>query len=215
MLLTIAIVVSFLFISGQAFSEPANHLNWGYKLNASETACPSGKQVLNVVRKVTNSLDSGTGMSTFGTVWWAYIDYVQQIQVVQTASNAFCATVKNQGSFESVGGDGPGCNNSGTCGNNELGPGVVGTFQGGGTMIITGALDAGGKRTKGSIEPINHGCNAATSEGCTSRGFSRWLDEYFPGASAEYSWWGWVYHAGNNGSWVNSISGNQGNITGF
>ena len=26
-------------------------------------------------------------------------------------------------------------------------------------------------------------------------------------------WWGWIYHGGNNGAWVNSIGGNQGDIT--
>ena len=27
------------------------------------------------------------------------------------------------------------------------------------------------------------------------------------------AWWGWVYHAGSNGSWVNAVSGNSGDIT--
>ena len=26
-------------------------------------------------------------------------------------------------------------------------------------------------------------------------------------------WWGWIYHGGNNGAWVNSSAGNQGDIT--
>jgi hypothetical protein len=27
-------------------------------------------------------------------------------------------------------------------------------------------------------------------------------------------WWGWIYHAGNNGSWANAATGNTGDITG-
>jgi hypothetical protein len=45
---------------------------------------------------------------------------------------------------------------------------------------------------------------------------TRWRSDYFTGVSgfAFDEWWGWVYHAGNNGSWVNAIDGNEGNITG-
>ena len=108
-ILKLSSILLVFFTTPVAFSAPNEHLDWGHQLNASETACPLGKPVLNVVRKVINSLDSGTGLNDFGFVWWAVIEYVQQVNVVQTAPNTFCATVKNQGSFESVGGDGPGC----------------------------------------------------------------------------------------------------------
>ena len=194
--------------SSPASAAPSEHLNWGYQLNASETACPSGKAVLNVVRKVINSLDSGLGSNDFGFVWWAVIEYVQQVEVIETAPNTFCATVKSQGSFESVGGDGPG-------GSGDLEAGVVGTFQGGATYTFNGTFNPGTQRTKGNIGTFDHGCDPATAGGCVGPGFSKWRSEYFTGVSGvSLPWWGWVYHAGNNGSWVNAISGNSGNITG-
>lgn len=196
--------------SSLAFAAPSEHLNWGSKLNASETACPSGKAVLNVSYKINNSLDSGVGLNDFGAVWWAVEDYVLQVQVVQTGSDTFCAKVKTQGSFESVGGSGP-------AGVGDLEAGVVGTFQGGYTENFTGTFSPAGKRTNGSVGTFDRHCDPSNlGGGCSGPGVAGWLGDYFTGVSAfdfdEY--WGWVYHAGNNGSWVNAIDGNTGNITG-
>src|SRR3990170_4679260 len=104
LVICVALAVSFVFIftAGQAIAGPDGvTLNWGKQLNASETACPSGKKVLNVVRKVTNSLDSGTGLNDSDQVWWAVIEYVQNIQVIEIADGVFCATVKSVGNFVS------------------------------------------------------------------------------------------------------------------
>jgi hypothetical protein len=215
---TIVVIVGALaLVSLQASASPGNHLNWGYQLSASEEACPAGDQVLKVVRKVVNTVDSGTGDNDYGHRWWANSEYVQHIQVVETAPGTFCATLKSQGSFESVGGDGPGCAHNGNCGSPEgrVEPGVVGTFQGGMIQTFTGTFAPGSLRTKGSIGTLDHGCDVSTAGGCTSPGFSRWQDEYFTSIeNLSYVWWGWVYHAGNNGSWVNKTDGNEGNITG-
>lgn len=201
--------------SAEPAADPGEHLNWGHQLSATEEACPPGDQVLKVVRKVINSLDSGEGLNDFGAVWWAYSDYVQHIRVVETESGVFCATLKSQGSFESVGGDGPGCITEGNCDVPEgrLEAGVVGTFQGGAINTFTGSFDPGGMRTKGSIGTLDGDCNATT--GCPGPVFWAWQSDYFTGVAANaYPWWGWVYHAGNNGSWVNPITGNEGNILG-
>ena len=194
LVICVALAVSFVFIfpAGQAIAGPdVVTLNWGKQLNASDTACPSGKKVLSVVRKVTNSLDSGTGSNDAGYVWWAYIDYVQQIQVVQTGTDVttgkdlFCATVKSQGSFESVAGDGPGCENDGNCDlpDGRLEAGVVGTFQGGMTNTFKGTFTPGSLRTNGNIGTLDHACNAASSAGCTVPGFSAWRSDYFTGVT--------------------------------
>jgi hypothetical protein len=132
---TIVTIAGFLFMSGQVVAGPANTLNWGHQLNATETACPTGIKVLDISYKLSNSLDSGTGLNNCGTAWWAVTDYVLQVKVVDLGGNQYCATVKNQGSFESVGGDGPGCAENSNCGLLEgyLELGIVGTFQGGHT----------------------------------------------------------------------------------
>ena len=40
-----------------------------------------------------------------------------------------------------------------------------------------------------------------------------WVGQYFEsGYNFTYEWWGWIYHAGKHGTWVNSIDGNSGDI---
>jgi hypothetical protein len=216
--MTTAVAVGFFLLPGQAIAGPEGmNLNWGHQLTASETACPSGELVLKVVRKIKNSVDSGTGTNDDGRVWWANIDYVQHIQVVETELGKFCATLKSQGSFESVGGDGPGCVNDGNCTLDEgrLAAEVVGTFQGGMTQSFTGIFLPGSQRVKGNIGTLDHGCDASTEAGCTFSGFSKWRFDYFTDVTGIATpWWGWVYHAGDNGSWVNSAPSNEGNIAG-
>lgn len=221
MILTAVTVVASAMIlaSPPASAAPAEHFNWGHQLNATETACPPGNNVLNVMYKIVNSLDSGTGTNDDGAVWWALIDYVLQVQVVETDNNTFCAKVKTQGSFESIGGDGPGCSIAGNCGapTGRLEAGVVGTFQGGFTQSFTGTFDPGNIRTKGNIGTVDHDCDPTTNvTPCSGAGITRWLSDYFTGVAGFNfdDWWGWVYHAGNNGSWANKIDGNEGNITG-
>ncbi len=215
----LALTVLLVLISGAASAAPNEHLGWGQQLHATETACPPGDQVLNVSYKIVNSLDSGTGINDAGAPWWAVIDYVLQVKVHRTGRNTFCATVKTEGSFASVGGDGPGCANDASCGTlaGRLEPGVVGTFQGGYTETFGGTFTPGSQRTKGSLGTFDQACDPTqASGGCTGAGVTRWLGLYFSGVTGfDFDeWWGWVYHAGHNGSWVNAIDGNQGNITG-
>lgn len=193
------------------------HLNWGQELHASDDACPSGKKILNVTRKIVNAVDSGTGINQYGVVWWADSKYNQNIQVVETAPDTFCATVTSKGKFTSVGGNSPGCSSTATCTNpaqDQLDAGVMGTFEGGLINTFTGTFDPGDMRTRGSIGTLDGDCNAATAGGCLAPVFSAWRSEFFTDVDdSSLSWWGWVYHAGKNGTWVNSSDGNEGDIT--
>ena len=219
-LVTIAIVAGFLIMSGQVIAGPhgAVHLDWGHYLNSGDTACPPGEPVINVTRKITNSLDSGFGENIYGTVWWAYTDFNQHIKVVETASGEFCATVTYKGKVESVGGDGPGCNTdeNDDCGDQTgLAAGVTGTFQGGFTRELTGTFDPR-TDTNGNLGTLDANCSAETGT-CDFSASREWIYDYFPdGVWGSYLWWGWVYHAGKNGSWVNAQDppGSEGNITG-
>jgi hypothetical protein len=217
-LVAIAVVVSFLFLSGLAMAAPKGtvHLNWGQYLNSGDTACPSGKPLINVTRKVINSLDSGTGLSDNDNLWWATSEYNQHIKVVET-EDGFCATVTYKGKFESVGGDGPGCATDLNCGTEEgrLAAKVTGTFQGGYTRYLTGEFNPM-LPTRGNLGTVDPNCDAVTGN-CDFSGSWDWIDDYFDdGSWGELPWWGYVYHAGKNGTWVNADDppGNQGNITG-
>jgi hypothetical protein len=217
---SVVVITGATLASAPASAVPGPHLNWGHQLRAGETSCPSGDKVLNLSYKITNSVDSGTGMNDSGAVWWAGIDYVLHVQVVELESDTFCATVRTQGSFESVGGDGPGCANDMSCGllEGRLEPGVVGTFHGGYTETFTGTFSPpADMRTKGSIGTFDHDCDPSVAGGdCDGAGVARWLGLYFVDvADFDFDeWWGWIYRTGSNGTWVNQIDGNEGNITG-
>ena len=80
-----------LVLSPPSLSKPTDgqHLNRGKHQNFGQDACPRGRKILNVNYKIANSLDSGTGQNDYGKPWWAYLDYVLQVQVVQTRHDRF------------------------------------------------------------------------------------------------------------------------------
>jgi hypothetical protein len=70
-------------------------------------------------------------------------------------------------------------------------------------------------RTRGSIGTFDYLCDANG----ICPGSSFWAEKYFNNIIGfDLAWWGWIYHAGNNGSWQNACSptcgGNSGDITG-
>lgn len=196
--------LSLLLTSSLALAAPHVHLNWGSQINQSQ--CPSGPLVINVTQKVLNDVDSGICGNN-----WAFDDFVRQIKVVQTGSNLFCATVKYEGHFTTIAGSSPG--GSSACSSTALGDGVTGTFEGGYISTIFGGtlLSSPAARTKGNIGTFDYNCD----ENGNCPGYVSWTTLYFSSTSGfDYAWWGWVYHAGNNGSWVNAVTGNSGDITG-
>jgi hypothetical protein len=198
----VASIASFVLLSAASvFAAPGEHLNSGAQLHSGVSACPSGPLVINVVEKVLNDDDSGVAGNA-----WALDDFVRQIQVVDMGGGTFCATVKYQGSFTTFAGISPG-------GTGQVGAGVVGTFEGGYASTVFSATlkSTPGARVRGSIGTFDYACDAAFN--CP--GAVDWTTLYFDNVSGfDLAWWGWTYHAGNNGSWVNAISGNTGDITG-
>ncbi len=175
-------------------------LNWGQQVNAAQ--CDrTGRPVINVTHEVTNDIDSGLGG------WWAYDNYNRHIQVWQVGADTFCALVSYDGSF--VTDDGPSPGNTDT-----IAAGITGSMAGGYRATITGTLNPT-LRTRGFIGAFNYGCDVDALNGrdsCT--GLFNWLDAYFSaGWTFTYEWWGWIYTTENNGTWINSIDGNQGDIT--
>lgn len=201
-LTTIGLMSLLLLISVSAYSAPNEHLDWGAQLHAGSSSCPQGTLIINVVQKIISDDDSGIAGNA-----WASDDIVRQIQVIQTGPSTFCATVSYQGNFTTYAGPGPG--NTG-----NVDQGVVGTFEGGYTSAFTAALTANlTTRTRGSIGTVDYQCDGSFD--CP--GYVDWTTLYFnngAGVSLPLSWWGWVYHAGNNGSWTNAFTGNSGDITG-
>jgi hypothetical protein len=95
--------------------------------------------------------------------------------------------------------------------------GVDGSFEGGYLLVFTAdELASPLFKTQGHIGSDFHG----------PRSLYDWIPYYFEHYDVDVTtalpapaWWGWIYHGGNNGAWVNAIpptgnqTGNQGDIT--
>ncbi len=189
------------YASLPATAAPSEHLNWGFQLSSGPDSCPPGNLVINLKQRVLRDVDSGVGGN-----FWAFDDFVRSIQVVEISPSTFCATVKYQGQFSTIAGTAP-------AGTGSVGAGVFGAFEGGyvSTVFTATLLSNPSQRTMGSIGTFDYMCDA--SGHCP--GYANWTAFYFTAISGfDLAWWGWVYHAGDNGSWVNLIFRNSGNITG-
>ncbi len=179
----------------------APSLNWGSEVNPSRCPTDQGYRYLeiNVTRKVENDPTLGTAGNP-----WAMLDYIQHIQVwkvgtVPTPGGAekFCALVRYQGSFTTLAGKSP-------QGTGSVGSGIDGSFEGGYRLVFTAdELSPPSESTRGHIGTF-------TGPG----DLFDWRAFFFTKiGSDDPQWSGWIYHAGNNGAWVNSSIGNQGDIT--
>lgn len=192
-------IITMSALAGTLLAAP-ERLNFGKQLNAAQCN-PSGKLVINVVQRIINDADSG-----FTTPVWAFDELTRQIQVWQTGAKTFCATVKYHGSFVTIAGPSP-------MGLGTIAAGITGTLEGGYTAAITGTLKATpGASTRGNIGTFDYACDTAGN--CPGAVF--WADLYFdtadPGFDFSQPWWGWIYHGGNNGTWVNASAGSSGDI---
>ncbi|MGH2535490.1 MAG: hypothetical protein ACRDJW_24790 [Thermomicrobiales bacterium] len=173
-------------------------LNFGSELNAA--ACGGGRPAINVTQKVVNDDDSGVGIAA-----WAIDNYNRHIQVWELEDGVYCAILQYHGQFISVGGT------PGPAGTGTLSAGVTGTIHGGARIIFSGTWKAEPLAdTRGHIGTFDYECDGTGFCG----NLVDWRTLYFDGLTANsFQWWGWIYHAGNNGTWVNASEGNQGNIT--
>jgi hypothetical protein len=169
----------------------------------TRAACPNvaGAAVINVAELVTNDTDSGTGGN-----YWALDRYVRQISVYKTTTaDTYCAVVTYGGGFTTFAGASP--QNTGT-----VAAGIPGLMYGGRRATVVGTLTAHPSvPTHGFIGLYDYRCDI--THNCP--GYVSWTSLYFNGVSS-YSddWWAWQYVTAANGSWLNSIDGNVGDITG-
>ena len=156
--------------------------------------------MIDVVQKVVNDVDSGVR----GNVW-AFDDYHRSIEVRQLGTNNYCAIVRYHGDFRTIAGVSP-------SGGGTVVDGITGHFQGGYRMDFNGTPIAQPTvKTHGSIGTFDYRCNSARN--CP--GSVYWVSLFFTGVTGdEFDWWGWLYKAGENGTWLNSIAGVRGDITG-
>lgn len=173
-------------------------LDWKSELTAKQCNAV-GRPIVDVEQKVINDADSGNGG------YWAMDKYKRSIKVYNTATEGtYCATVAYDGNFVSFAGASP--NNTGT-----IPAGIKGEMEGGyrstpftGTLLLS------------PLWPL-HGNVGTTDYNCDNLGncpgIVNWRDKYFVSTSGfDLAWWGWIYKAGNHGTWINAISGAAGDI---
>jgi len=197
---TLAIMTGLLMmLAGQAWAGPAGDAVGTSPANPGLCGGNPGSLLVNVVQQVSGDLDAGAANNT-----WASDAYSRSLQVWQAGPNTYCVDVRYLGSFSTLSGQSP-------QGTSAISAGIAGTFKGGYRGTVIGTLNSGpSKATRGSIGQIDYGC--ASGGTCSNR--VSWLTYYFsPGYALSYDFWGWVYEAGANGSWVHASSGNKGDIT--
>ena len=147
------------------------------------------KQVVDVHYTLVNDYDSG-----FAGNQWANDTIDRHLRIWQQSDGSFCAQIEDHGKFVTFAGASP-------SGATTVPAGVKGDLEGGYiTSNIAGAF-APSYATHGNLGTFDLQCNAA---GICPGARPSWAS-YFSGSvtADEFSQWGWIYHAGKNGTWLN------------
>ena len=171
--------------------------------SSSAKACnTSGKALVNVHYTLTNDYDSAVGGGA-----WANDTIYRQLQIFDLGSGAYCAAITDQGSFVTFAGASP-------QGTGTVSAGITGKIKGGYTTnAFTGTFDAGTLPTNGNLGTFDLQCTDAYNCPGPHPSFLSYFDN-----SGSINWsqpvWAWNYTTAKNGSWLNSYTGNTGDITG-
>src|SRR5262249_8502478 len=131
----------------------------------------------------------------FGGNIWADDSVDRHLRIWSQSDGKYCAQIEDHGKFVTYAGTSPG--NSGT-----VDAGVTGNLEGGYiTSNIVGTFSASAYATRGNLGTFDLECNGTDT--CPGERPS-WKSYFSPLTSAsEFSQWGWIYHAGKNGTWLN------------
>lgn len=163
-------------------------------------SCGNGKLIVNVTYGLYNDYDSGVAGNA-----WANDTVNRHLQVFQLGTNNYCATVNDTGSFVTFNGVSPG-------GHAVVSSGVDGVINGGyTTTTFTGTQNTGvNYASMGNLGNFNLECTDAYN--CPGEHPS-FLNYVSPTSGYDLATWGWTYHTAKNGNWVNSATGNIGDIS--
>jgi len=156
----------------------------------------------NITEDVLNVIDSG-----FGGNWWAHDDLNRHFQIWQVAENDYCVAVGDTGMSTTYAGTSP-------SGYSTVSEGVTGSIVGGYVVSVHGTFNAGNLPTDGYLGTFDRECDPDTSS-CPGF-YQTWTNYFETGFTWDYVDWGWVYKAGNNGTWLNQdnvAAADSGDIT--
>jgi hypothetical protein len=179
----------------------------GLKLDQQDTAakqCASdgSKLLVNVHFTLVNDFDSG-----FGGNAWANDTIDRRLQIWQGSDGLFCARVADHGKFVTFAGTSP-------SGSSTVSAGVTGQLDGGYvSTFFSGTLDTS-LPARGDLGSFDLACTDANN--CPGAHPSP-LTYVSSSVGFDLAQWGWIYHAGKNGTWLNQddvSAANGGDITG-
>lgn len=163
------------------------------------------KQLVDVHFKLVNDFDSG-----FAGNAWANDTIDRQLRIWGLSDGTFCAVVSDHGKFVTFAGPSP-------SGSSTVAGGIKGELEGGYvTTFFTGTY-APTLPTHGNLGTYDLMCvDANTCPGGLDRP-SAFNSSYFSSTSGpDLAQWGWIYHAGRHGTWLNQddvLPANGGDIT--
>jgi hypothetical protein len=175
-----------LAVAGAASAAP------GLKLDRQSTSpgqCAPGSLLVNVHYRLLNDADSG-----FGGNYWANDTIFRHLQIWQESDGTYCVVVDDTGSFVTYAGTSP-------SGLSTVSAGITGRMEGGYiTTGVVGSFDAT-LPTRGNLGSYDLQCDS--SGNCPGTAVS-WAS-YFSSITAadSFAQWGWIYHAGKHGTWLN------------
>lgn len=203
-LVALAVLMIFAVMPSAGATPPADK---GPKLDRSASvpqACNGDGAVLvaNVTEDVLNVIDSG-----FGGNWWAHDDFHRHFQIWNVVDDWYCVSVSDAGMFTTSAGTSP-------SGFDTVSEGVTGSMIGGYAVMVQGTFAPGNLPTDGYLGTFDRNCDPGASS-CDP--YTTWIN-YFDGVPAwSYTYWGWRYNAGDNGTWLNQqgvSAADSGDITG-
>lgn len=159
-----------------------------------------GNPVINITQKVQNDVDSGFGSNAYfpgQANYWNVESYTRHIKVWSVGEGKWCATVAfDGGKFNAF------YKQTGPGGTGLIGADINGEMRGGYRATFNGTFSPTDWPTNGNVGTFDYNCSLL--QDCP--GAVSWLSKYFPGyTNFDQPWWGWIYKAGNHGTWINAI----------
>lgn len=213
-LLSLALSLGLTTVMPVAALAAPNHLKLDKKDISSKVCKPEdthAKQLVDVHFKLINDYDSGFNN---GANAWANDTIDRQLRIFHLNDGTYCAQIKDHGKFLTFAGQSPGATNT------SLNADIKGEIEGGYiSKFFTGTFDPQ-LPTHGDLGTYNLMCtDAYTCPGAPDRA-SVFNTSYFSTTSLDpndgLAQWGWIYHAGHHGTWLNQddvLPVNSGDIT--
>jgi hypothetical protein len=161
------------------------------------------RQVVDVHYLLLNDADSG-----FAGNYWANDSIFRHLRIWAESDGTYCVQVEDVGTFVTWAGTSP----SGT---STVSAGVRGILDGGYITTDVVGTFAPTLPTHGYVGTYDLTCDQSGNCPGSSISWANWFSSVT--SSNAFAQWGWIYHAGRHGTWLNQddvAAANAGDITG-